>query len=273
MRRKRLLTKRRSRARFSIGQGNWAKVPLARLSRRARNGFDPAWGLPGLPVQARRERFLPGVGAGGHGAKARTRYGGRARGARSRRRAQLHQYCGPLAEKRVRAQRGCRLALRFWARPRLRSIGGRAQVLPARSAVPRRRGATAGPQQPLLDVVSRPTSRQKSSSELSRLVEEWSARDAGIPPRRTVQQQERRVEVAERLREDLLRAVELDPERFAELGFGKFAHMYYYGGPGSMASVNQAVKWAPENRSKVARALRHLIYGEGAGSSSGSTTC
>ena len=128
MRPKRWLTKRHSRARFSIGQGNWAKVPwLAFLDARetdsTQRGVYPAYlfrqdgsGFYLVLAQGVTEPKRELGTAGAHAALAQKA-------------AQLHEYCGPLAEKRVRAQRGCRLALRFWARPGLRSIGGRAQVL------------------------------------------------------------------------------------------------------------------------------------------------
>ena len=246
-------------ARFSIGQGNWAKVPwLAFLDARetdsTQHGVYPAYlfrqdgsGFYLVLAQGVTEPKRELGTTGAHAALA----------AKAK---QLHEYCGPLPEK----------GFELNGDVDLRSDSGLGRDYEASVAAHKfyARGAVPRDEELLQDLAAVTDIyltylEERSSSELSRLVEEWSAQ-TGYPTEENSQQQERRVEVAERLREDLLRAVELDPERFAELGFGKFAHMYYYGGPGSMASVNQAVKWAPENRSKVARALRHLIYGEGA---------
>ncbi len=70
------------RTRFSNRPRELRESSLDRLSRRARNRFHPAWRLPGLPVQGRRERVLPRAGTRSDRPKTRTRYGGRASGAR-----------------------------------------------------------------------------------------------------------------------------------------------------------------------------------------------
>lgn len=246
-------------ARFSIGQGNWAKVPwLAFLDTRetdsTQHGVYPAYLFrqdgSGLYLVLAQGVTEPKQELGTSGAHA----------ALAEKARQLREYCDPLPEHGFELDGDLDL----------RSDSGLGRDYEASVAAHKfySRDAVPSDQELLQDLAALidvyvTYLEEKSSGELSHLFDEWRAQ-TGYPTEENRQQHERRVEVAERLREDLLRAVELNPERFDELGFGKFAHMYYYGGPGSMASVNQAVKYAPENRSKVARALRHLIYGEGA---------
>ncbi len=100
------------------------------------------------------------------------------------------------------------------------------------------------------------------TGDLAALVAGWRA-ETGYPTERHRDRIESRLPLKERLSEDLLLAVEADPDRFGELEFGKFVHGSHYGSPGPMSIVNEAVKTSEENRVKVARALRHLIYGSG----------
>jgi hypothetical protein len=99
------------------------------------------------------------------------------------------------------------------------------------------------------------------SASLDELVKEWRE-ESGYPSEDDLIRRGRREEVASRLREELLRDAEDNPGAFEEIGFGRFAHGGYYGSPGPMSTVNQALKESDDNKIRMARSLRHLLYGE-----------
>jgi MrcB-like, N-terminal domain len=99
---------------------------------------------------------------------------------------------------------------------------------------------------------------QSHASELEELIERWRS-ESDYPTEHDQEQIARRPEVAEWLSDGNLKAAQDDPELFDALEFGKFAHMGYYGGPGSMPEVHAELKTSPESRSRMAGALRWLI--------------
>ncbi|HWI94542.1 MAG TPA: AAA family ATPase [Solirubrobacterales bacterium] len=110
------------------------------------------------------------------------------------------------------------------------------------------------------------TVEERAASAESRVLEErlreWRV-EAGYPTDRDDERRAQGRQLAERLSEANLDEVIADPERFDQLDFGHLAHNWY-GGPGPQSVVHKHLNEGPEAKRRLAHALRHLLYDDGA---------
>lgn len=99
---------------------------------------------------------------------------------------------------------------------------------------------------------------------LERRVEEWRTQ-TGYPDERDkdLENRARREELAAALSRENLDEVVENPSHFEKLAFAKLAHKVY-GDAGNQSYINSYLKnGGLEERARLAKAIRHLIYGEG----------
>jgi AAA domain (dynein-related subfamily)/EVE domain len=99
---------------------------------------------------------------------------------------------------------------------------------------------------------------------LERRVEEWRSQ-TGYPNERDkdLENRSRREELAAALSRENLDDVVENPSNFGKLAFAQLAHKVY-GDAGNQSSINSYLKnGGAEERARLARAIRHLLYGEG----------
>lgn len=99
---------------------------------------------------------------------------------------------------------------------------------------------------------------------LQRRVREWLS-ESGYPDERDEDSESvaRREFLAAAMSRENLDAVIEDPSEFEKIAFSQFAHKYY-GDAGNQSTVNAYLRdGGSEARVRLARAIRHLLYGEG----------
>lgn len=101
----------------------------------------------------------------------------------------------------------------------------------------------------------------EAPSPLDDLIERW-LEETGYPSERDERMWADGEALARALSDEALERVIADPAQFEILDFGRLAHQAY-GGPGPQSVVHRHLNEGPEARRRVARGMRHLLYGEG----------
>ena len=243
---------------FSLGQGNWARVPwLAFLD--ARETSSTQRGV--YPVLLFREDGSGAYLVIGQGVTEPKRELGQAQAYEALRAKaeEVRPYCAELPDRGFRLDGS--VDLRSGAGlGRDYEVSVAAHKFYERGSVPN----DAELSEDVAAVIAAYTGylEDERASGLESLVGQWR-KETGYPTPVDQAQIAARPQVAEWLAPELLDAVAADPNLFESIHFGKFVHNRYYGGPGSMAVVNAQVKASAENQSKVAAALHWLVAGEG----------